>query len=403
MFATRVEMDQAAPIAGEDGEEQLLAELSGEVVVVKGIQAPVRLALKASAAVLLVAVLAVVYMSSWKEWKSQAYEDFSMSTDPADVLKYFNDVSNRPLPLEGAAPDMLEADGHGMHLSRHISGRDRNLAVLPTDKVIEELTADMNENKKHLERMQRLLGQKNGNLHVLSEQRQANIASCVFDGLLASDKLANAGVAINAAVNTCPSPKKTNACVANVGMSIASFAASASFIAQMAFVCPEKPEPYAMCVSPIMNLIQGFGQITLAAGGLQQSCGHDFIHDGIGSTVFSPVSVSESSKVAVCVILVNQAVFFLGRAGLQIDAAVKACDAKHIKKKGALCSAQVTSVIMAFTGAAATLSGSAAKCAEKANLGAACSANINNIIGGLASIANFASAMANGNCEKHPR
>eukprot|EP00931_Biecheleriopsis_adriatica_P118903 TRINITY_DN94207_c0_g1_i1.p1 TRINITY_DN94207_c0_g1~~TRINITY_DN94207_c0_g1_i1.p1 ORF type:complete len:427 (+),score=95.73 TRINITY_DN94207_c0_g1_i1:55-1281(+) len=403
MFVARVEMEPAATIAGEDHGEVLLADelfLEAASVAKEGTKVPVKLALKASVTILLVATMVVLAMIHTKPW-GQPYGDFSMSTNPADVVKYFDAVRRRPLPLEGAAANMLVANGAEMQLSRHISDRDRNLAVLPTDEVIKELTADVNENKKHLQHMARLLGQ--GNLHVLSEQRQANIASCVFDALLASDKIANAGVAINAAVHTCPNPNKTNACVANVGMSIASFAASASFLAQMAFVCPEKPEPYSMCVSPIMNLIQGFGQITLAAGGLQQSCGHDFAHDGIGATVYSPVSVTQGSKVAVCVILVNQAVFFLGRAGLQIDAAVKACDAKMIKKKGALCSAQVTSVIMAFTGAAATLSGSAAKCAKEANFGAACSANINNIIGGLASIANFASAMANENCAAHPR
>ena len=64
---------------------------------------------------------------------------------------------------------------------------------------------------------------------------------CVFSSLLATHRLASAGMSINGAVATCGwggMEEKTQACVANIGNSLATLSGTAAFLTEVALNCP---------------------------------------------------------------------------------------------------------------------------------------------------------------------
>lgn len=240
----------------------------------------------------------------------------------------------------------------------------------------------------------------------ITRQRQQAIASCFFSSDLAIAKLSAAGMRLSDAVATCgfgEVENKMRACTANIGGMLGSFAAAGSFITQAVSSCPgESVSTWQLkCSTPILNLVSGLGGIASAAAGMSQSCVKDVPN---GATLFNPVSVSKGSGIAECVINSNEAIMFLGRAGVQVAQATNGdCDMQT--SSAAVCSQTITALLTSFALAGAHLSATVAKCAETVplNFMPACAANIQTLVGSILKVANFASGMAADRCLAPPK
>mmetsp|Transcript_52834 Transcript_52834/g.115264 ORF Transcript_52834/g.115264 Transcript_52834/m.115264 type:complete len:347 (+) Transcript_52834:48-1088(+) len=232
-------------------------------------------------------------------------------------------------------------------------------------------------------------------VHHRGRGRQAEIAQCVFSSLLAAEQLASAGMAVTAAVATCGFggvTSKVEACTANIGAAVACLSGAASFMAELAIICPSGDNWRASCANPILTLVSGLGGLAAHSAGASQSCGN--IPNG--ATIFNPVSVDDETGLANCIINANQGAAFLGRAGIQVDALANgACD--HFTSD-ASCTASVTGTLISFASAASFLGGAVSKCTAKILFTPACAANVAGLAADLLKVANFASALAGTAC-----
>jgi len=232
-------------------------------------------------------------------------------------------------------------------------------------------------------------------VHHVGKGRKAEIAQCVFSALLAGHQLASAGMAITAGVQTCGFggvERKIEACTANIGGAMATIAGAASFLSELAITCPSGDNWRAGCANPILTLLSGLGGLAAHAAGASQSCAN--IENG--ATIFNPVSVNDETGLTNCILNANQGAFFVGRAGIQVDALANgACDRFT---KDAACSAAVTGTLTSFSAAASFLAGAVSKCTKFLIFTPACTANIAGLVADLLKVANFASSMASDAC-----
>eukprot|EP00930_Biecheleria_cincta_P097039 TRINITY_DN88784_c0_g1_i1.p1 TRINITY_DN88784_c0_g1~~TRINITY_DN88784_c0_g1_i1.p1 ORF type:complete len:320 (+),score=55.23 TRINITY_DN88784_c0_g1_i1:150-1109(+) len=240
----------------------------------------------------------------------------------------------------------------------------------------------------------------------ITSQRQQAIASCFFSSDLTLAKLSAAGMRINDAVATCgfgEVENKMRACTANTAGMLAAFAAAGSFITQAVSSCPETSVStwQLKCSTPILNLVSGLAGIASAAGGMSQACTKDVPNK---ATLFNPISVSKAAGIAECVVNSNQAIMFLGRAGVQVAQATNGdCDMQT--SSAAVCSQTITALLTSFALGGSSLAATVAKCSETVplNFAPACAANIQALVGAILKVANFASAMAADRCVAPPQ
>jgi len=234
-------------------------------------------------------------------------------------------------------------------------------------------------------------------VHHIGPGRQAEIAQCVFSSLLAAEQLASAGMAITAAVSTCGFggiPAKAEACAANIGGALATISGSASFMAELAMVCPSGDNWRAGCANPILTLISGLSGLAAHASGAGQACSN--IPNG--ATIFNPVNVDDETGMTNCILNANQGAFFLGRAGIQVDSLANGACGRDVP--AASCAATVAGCLTSFASSASFLGGAVSKCTKARLFSPACAANIAGLTGDLLKIANFASALAGDTCKR---
>jgi len=106
---------------------------------------------------------------------------------------------------------------------------------------------------------------------------------------------------------------------------------------------------------------------------------------------------SHAQEIVECVVDTSQATFFLGRAGLEITAAVKNC---AIRDERLECASEVSGVAGAFGFVATYLSSATSECGPTANAKAFCAADISKVVAGLAEFSAAATAMAT-SCAPH--
>eukprot|EP00913_Durusdinium_trenchii_P024092 g22627.t1 len=242
-------------------------------------------------------------------------------------------------------------------------------------------------------------------VHHVGKGRKAEIAQCVFSALLAGHQLASAGMAITAGVQTCGFggvERKIEACTANIGGAMATIAGAASFLSELAITCPSGDNWRAGCANPILTLLSGLGGLAAHAAGASQSCAN--IENG--ATIFNPVSVNDETGLTNCILNANQGAFFVGRAGIQVDALANgACDrftkdaeTWMAERAFSACSAAVTGTLTSFSAAASFLAGAVSKCTKFLIFTPACTANIAGLVADLLKVANFASSMVSDAC-----
>lgn len=234
---------------------------------------------------------------------------------------------------------------------------------------------------------------------VMGDSRKADIAMCVFSSLLATHQLASAGMSINGAVATCGwggMEEKTEACVANIGNTLATLSGTAAFLTELALNCPTDNVNWrAGCAAPIATLLSGLGGLVGHSAGVSQACDAEKIENG--ATIFNPVSVDDESGMANCILNADQAAFFAGRAGLNVNALANGDCSGQNSKAG--CSASVTGALTSFASMASFLAGAVSKCTMYKIYSPACAANIAGLVADLNKVANFASDMANNKCK----
>ena len=98
-----------------------------------------------------------------------------------------------------------------------------------------------------------------------------------------------------------------------------------------------------------------------------------------------------------CILNADQAAFFAGRAGLDVNALANGDCSGQNSKAG--CAASVTSALISFASMASFLAGAVSKCTMYQIYTPACSANIAGLIADLNKVATFASNMANNKCK----
>mmetsp|Transcript_78556 Transcript_78556/g.168330 ORF Transcript_78556/g.168330 Transcript_78556/m.168330 type:complete len:354 (-) Transcript_78556:91-1152(-) len=108
-------------------------------------------------------------------------------------------------------------------------------------------------------------------------------------------------------------------------------------------------------------------------------------------------------NMALCVLDVSTATFFLGQAGLLINAGVKVCgkidestrngDLVLAEKEKAACSATITYVIAAFSYVASFLAASASQCANTLDLPSYCAQDVSGFLASLALLAHAGSSL----------
>ncbi|CAE7939150.1 unnamed protein product [Symbiodinium sp. KB8] len=175
---------------------------------------------------------------------------------------------------------------------------------------------------------------------VMGDSRKADIAMCVFSSLLATHQLASAGMSINGAVATCGwggMEEKTEACVANIGNTLATLSGTAAFLTELALNCPTDSVDWrAGCAAPIATLLSGLGGLVGHSSGVSQACDAEKIENG--ATIFNPVNVNDETGMANCILNADQAAFFAGRAGLNVNALANGdCSGQNSKAVAWLC------------------------------------------------------------------
>ncbi|CAE7304973.1 unnamed protein product [Symbiodinium natans] len=209
---------------------------------------------------------------------------------------------------------------------------------------------------------------------VTGDSRKADIAMCVFSSLLATHQLASAGMSINAAVATCGwdgNGTKVEACAANIGTTLATLSGTACFLTELALNCPsENVDWRAGCAKPIETLLSGLGGLVGHSSGISQAC--DEIENG--ATIFNPVNVNDETGLANCILNADQAAFFAGRAGLNVNALANGDCSDSNSAAG--CSASVTGALTSFASMASFLAGAVSKCTKYKLYSPACAANI---------------------------
>ncbi|CAE7491572.1 unnamed protein product [Symbiodinium sp. CCMP2456] len=218
------------------------------------------------------------------------------------------------------------------HLEAVLPAPPRLASLAETAKEIEKI-----KQKIHGDYVTYINGRK---VVVMGDSRKADIAMCVFSSLLATHQLASAGMSINGAVATCGwggMKEKTEACVANIGNTLATLSGTAAFLTELALNCPtDNVDWRAGCAAPIATLISGLGGLVGHSSGVSQACDAEKIDNG--ATIFNPVNVNDETGMANCILNADQAAFFAGRAGLNVNALANGdCSGRNSKAVAWLC------------------------------------------------------------------
>jgi len=304
-----------------------------------------------------VATAAVLCMRSWHVEKA------SMDPEKASMLHEAMSV----LPsLEANLPDIFEAR----------TLRDMNRSLKETKALLGY--------KKHAD------GTETVSITPL------NAANCYFNVAGAMGKLAQGGLSLNAAVATCgwgDIDKYSEACTANIAGFVAAYVAAGNLLASAVATCDPNYQSWkAGCSSAILTLISSLSGITATTAGMINSCPSAISQHG--ATVFSPISVSEETALAACIVNANDAALALGTAGLKITAADMVCDTSD-----AACAGDVTSALGAFAAGGLSLTGAIAKCDHGSNPLEGCAAFAQGLFANVMGVAHFASVMAGKACE----
>lgn len=190
---------------------------------------------------------------------------------------------------------------------------------------------------------------------------------------------------------------------------VASIADAADYFAAAASACPPTyVDSRPRCAADIAKLIGAVADLIAASAGIREMCnvaeeqhaeeafGRGDILErrlrGSGRPEQNPKHIQDRPfAIATCVVDTSQAVFFLGRAGLEITASSRNCP---VPDEGLACGAEVSGIVASFGFVAAYLSAATSECVETYNPKAFCASDILRIPAALAEVGAASAGMA---------
>jgi len=237
---------------------------------------------------------------------------------------------------------------------------------------------------------------------------------CFINVWIALEKLALIGMTIDSAVMDCDDTSKA-ACAADISGIYASASAAGAYLTGIASTCPEvvKNKETEACVAAIFQINYGVGTLAAAFAAID-ACKPEHIEKKMPqkevpehlNPITDALEEKRENSIGMCVINVNQAASYIGRATIAIRDSTKNCKPKDqgIDKPGknaASCAVQVSSVIQSFALIEAYLANAATQCGETAIVAAGCANRVGAIVAGMAEISGGASSAAL-NCDPPP-
>jgi len=243
--------------------------------------------------------------------------------------------------------------------------------------------------------------------------RNWQMGLCFINTWIALEKLALIGMTIDSAVMDCtddfpPGDGKAHpaACAADITGIYASVSAAGSYLDGIAGTCPEAIEnPNRIgCVQGIFTINYGVGTIASALATVGDICHPEHVGKSMPQKevphhlqgITKAVEGRRGNSIGMCVINVQQAASYIGRAVIAIrDANQKCVNQTFDKGKNvANCAVQVSAVIQSFSLIEAYLANAATQCGETAIVAAGCANRVGAIVAGMVEISGGAAAAA---------
>jgi len=239
-----------------------------------------------------------------------------------------------------------------------------------------------------------------------SADRRWQEGLCFINVWIALEKLALIGMTIDSAVIDCDNEHKT-ACAADIAGIYASVSAAGGYLDGIAGTCPSSVKSSASisCVQGIFTINYGVGTLASAFATVADICHPEQVEKKMPAKEVPPhlqgitkaVEHKRSNSIGMCVINVNQAASYIGRATIAIRDATQKCKDQSIDKPGrdaAKCAVQVSAVIQSFALIEAYLANAATQCGETAIVAAGCANRIGAIVAGMVEISGGAASAA---------
>eukprot|EP00931_Biecheleriopsis_adriatica_P105939 TRINITY_DN8045_c0_g1_i2.p1 TRINITY_DN8045_c0_g1~~TRINITY_DN8045_c0_g1_i2.p1 ORF type:complete len:384 (-),score=75.38 TRINITY_DN8045_c0_g1_i2:155-1306(-) len=240
-----------------------------------------------------------------------------------------------------------------------------------------------------------------------SADRRWQEGLCFINVWIALEKLALIGMTIDSAVIDCDDKDKKTACAADIAGIYASVSAAGGYLDGIAGTCPSSVKNNASisCVQGIFTINYGVGTLASAFATVADICSPEHVDKKIPAKevphhlqgITKAVEHKRSNSIGMCVINVNQAASYIGRATIAIRDATKKCKDQSIDKPGrvaAKCAVQVSAVIQSFALIEAYLANAATQCGETAIVAAGCANRIGAIVAGMVEISGGAATAA---------
>lgn len=229
-----------------------------------------------------------------------------------------------------------------------------------------------------------------------AKARNWDEGTCFVNALIATEKLALAGLQIEDSVHKCgPGSTSKAACASDISGVYASFSAAGSYLSAVADACPVADNQNAACAADMLDIQYGLGTLASALSTIDDVC-----KPGVSSEVKDRPAGREGPLMGMCVVNAAQAAAYIGHAVLSLRGAIVDCPPD--KDLAASCSAQVSGLTQSVSLIAAYLSNAATMCSRTTIIvGAQCSNRVTSVIAGLAEISAGGSAAAD-DCTEGP-
>jgi len=239
-----------------------------------------------------------------------------------------------------------------------------------------------------------------------SADREWQEGLCFINVWIALEKLALIGMTIDSAIMDCDDDKHKTACAADITGIYASVSAAGGYLDGIAGSCPPNASTSPIgCVQGIFQINYGVGTLASAFATVADICHPEQVEKKMPAKEVPPhlqgitkaVEHKRANSIGMCVINVNQAASYIGRATIAIRDATQKCKDQSIDKPGriaAKCAVQISSVIQSFALIEAYLANAATQCGETAIVAAGCANRIGAIVAGMVEISGGAAAAA---------